>query len=147
MRGRPGQKEVLESAQPAGALPPRPQDLAHLSYGKSTNAKHPVTGRIENRSTDKSKWTEVHFPDLAIVTVEQWERVQAITKTLTDFGAHRLGGMGRRDKSAPIPLFSGLLVCGSCEGAYVVTNKTSRAIECSNARTTGSIRPVIIHLL
>jgi site-specific DNA recombinase len=109
----------------------------YLSYGKSTNAKHPVTGRVENRSTDKSKWIEVHFPDLAIVAVEQWERVQVITKTHSDFGAHRLGGMGRRDKSAPIPLFSGLLTCGSCGGSYVVTGKDSesdRVLQCKNYR-------------
>ncbi|WP_348270077.1 recombinase family protein [Edaphobacter paludis] len=109
----------------------------YLSYGKTTNARHPVTGRVENRSTDKSKWMEIHFPDLAIVTVEQWERVQAITKTHTNFGAHRLGGMGRRDKSAQIPLFSGLLICGSCGGAYVVTDKNlegNRVLQCKNYR-------------
>lgn len=109
----------------------------YLSYGKSTNAKHPVTGRIENRSTEKSKWMEEYFPDLAIVTVEQWEQVQAISKSHSTFGAHRLGGMGRRNKSDPIPLFSGLLVCGSCGGAYVVTDKNfegDRILQCKNYR-------------
>jgi site-specific DNA recombinase len=109
----------------------------YLSYGKTTNVKHPINGRVENRPSPKSNWTVEYFPDLAIVTVEQWERVQAIVKTHSDFGAHRLGGMGRRDKSAPIPLFSGLLVCGSCGGAYVVSDKNfegDRVLQCKNYR-------------
>jgi DNA invertase Pin-like site-specific DNA recombinase len=110
----------------------------YLSYGKTTNAKHPVTGRVENRPMEKSKWMEGHFPDLAIVTVEQWDRVQAILKTHSDFGAHKLGGIGRRDQSDPIPLFSGLLVCGECEdGSFVVTGKNfkgHRVLQCKNYR-------------
>lgn len=109
----------------------------YLTYGKSTNAKHPVTGRVENRSTAPSKWLEVYFPDLAIITMEQWERVQAITKSRSGFGAHKLGGVGRREQSDPIPLFSGLLVCGSCGGPYVTVNKNfkgDRILQCKNYR-------------
>jgi hypothetical protein len=109
----------------------------YLSYGKSTNAKHPVTGRAENRSTDKSKWTEVHFPDLAIVTVEQWGHVQAITKTHTDFGAHRLGGMGRRDKSVPISTALGTSSLGFMRRSLRRNQQKlrgDRVLQCKNYR-------------
>jgi hypothetical protein len=109
----------------------------YLRYGKTTIVKHPVTGRIENRPVDESKWTVKQFPELAIVSVEQWERVQTILKGHKQFGISKLGGMARRNSTVPAPLFTGLLVCADCQGPFVVTGRDKtggRTLQCRNYR-------------
>lgn len=114
-----------------------PMYCGYLSYGKTSSAKHPITGRIENRPVAESKWTVKHFPELAIVSVEQWERVQDIIKSHNIFGVSKLGGMARRDPTAPAPLFTGLLVCADCQGSFVVTDRDKagdRILQCRHYR-------------
>lgn len=109
----------------------------YLSYGKTTNVPHPVSGKIENRPVEESKWLVRHFPDLAIVSIEQWEGVQAVINGHKNFGLKKLGGMGRRSSDAQVPLFSGMLICKSCEGSFVVTGKAGngdRILQCKKFR-------------
>jgi hypothetical protein len=109
----------------------------YLVYGKTAVIKHPITGQRQFRDVPKSEWMVRHFPDLAIVTVEQWERVQAALDSRKNLGLLRLGGMSRRESSAPIPLLSGLLFCGSCSGPFVVSGKTpsgDRILRCRSFR-------------
>lgn len=112
-----------------------PMYCGYLRYGKTSTAKHPITGRIQNRPVPESKWTVRHFPELSIVSVEQWKRVEAILKSHKDFGVSKLGGMSRRDTAAPVPLFTGLLVCADCQGSFVVTGRDKsgdRTLHCKN---------------
>jgi site-specific DNA recombinase len=97
-----------------------------LTYGKKTTVKHPITGKIQMRRVPQSQWTIKHFPDLAIVTTEQWDRVRSIVDARKSLGIPRMAGSGRRDKSAPISLFSGLLFCDECGNPFVVSGKVER---------------------
>jgi site-specific DNA recombinase len=97
-----------------------------LTYGKKTTVKHPITGKIQMRRVPQSQWTIKHFPDLAIVTTEQWDRVRSIVDTRKRLGIPRMAGSGKRDKSAPISLFSGLLFCDECGNPFVVSGKVER---------------------
>jgi DNA invertase Pin-like site-specific DNA recombinase len=109
----------------------------YLSYGKTTNVPHPISGKIQNRPVEETKWLVRHFPDLAIVSVEQWEHVQAVIDGHKNFGLAKLGGMSRRGADAPVPLFSGMLICKSCQGSFVVTGKSAtgdRILQCKNFR-------------
>lgn len=108
-----------------------------IRYGKTSRVKHPISGRIENRPVPEEKWTVRHFPELAIVSVEQWERVQAVIKSHKCLGLPKAGGMAKRDSAAPAPLFTGLLVCGDCKGPIVVTGKDrvgNRTLQCKGYR-------------
>lgn len=97
-----------------------------LSYGKKTSVKHPITGKIQMRRVPRSQWTIKHFPDLAIVTIEQWDRVRSMVDTRKSLGVPTMAGSGKRDKSAPISLFSGLLFCDECGNPFVVSGKVER---------------------
>lgn len=120
-----------------------------VRYGKTSTVKHPVTGRIENRSVPQSKWTVRHFSELAIVPVEQWERVQAIIKGHKVLGIQTLGGLARRARTAPAPLFTGLLVCADCHGSFVVTRVDKagdRTLQCRNYRSHKTCKNKIVVL-
>jgi site-specific DNA recombinase len=97
-----------------------------LSYGKKTSVKHPITGKIQMRRVPQSQWTIKHSPDLAIVTAEQWERARSMVDARKRLGITTMAGSGRRDKSAPLSLFSGLLFCDECGNPFVVSGKVER---------------------
>jgi site-specific DNA recombinase len=60
----------------------------------------------------KSEWVVRDFPEKAIVTEEQWQRViNQREKMRRKFNPQQLGGMGRVPNDH---LFSGLLICGEC---------------------------------
>ena len=114
-----------------------PMYCGSLRYGKTSSVRHPVTGRKENRPVPESKWTVRQFPDLVIVSVKQWEQVQAVIRSHKRVGARTLGGIARRASTAPAPLFSGLLKCADCHGSFVVTrldNSGDRTLQCRNYR-------------
>jgi hypothetical protein len=71
-------------------------------------------------SRDESEWIRVQHPELAIVTTELWERVQA---RLDHFGLKpsegRRRGLVARALTSPY-LFSGLLKCGECGGNLII---------------------------
>jgi Recombinase zinc beta ribbon domain len=97
--------------------------------------KHPITGKIQMRRVPQSQWTIKHFPDLAIVTTEQWDRVRSIVDTRKSLGIARMAGSGKRDKSAPISLFSGLLFCDECGNPFVVSGKVERGARFLKCKT------------
>jgi len=108
-----------------------------LSYGKKTTATHPVTGKIEMRPVPESEWTVKHFPELAIVTTEQWERVRSVIDSRKQIGILRMAGAAKRDRSAPISLFSGLLFCDECGNPFVVAGHSrpnGRSLMCKSYR-------------
>ena len=97
-----------------------------LTYGKTTTWKHPVSGKVQMRPVPQSGWTINHFPDLAIVTTEQWDRVRSVIDSRKSVGLARMAGAAKRDKSAPISLLSGLLFCDQCGNPFVVAGKPRR---------------------
>lgn len=105
--------------------------------GKEGKLFHPNTIRlIANRKlyigvfetvlTDKIS----HRPDLQIISVAQFERVQALLKSR----ARNRRDMGRRGHY----IFTGFVICGGCGGVMVAANN-KRAIryECANRRRHG----------
>ena len=117
-----------------------------LTYGKKTTVKHPITGKIQMRRVLQSQWTIKHFPDLAIVTTEQWDRVRSIVDTRKSLGIPRMSGSGRRDKSAPISLFSGLLFCDECGNPFVYRARWNVAADFSSARLSDTSAKSVVAL-
>ena len=108
-----------------------------LIYGKKTTVKHPITGKIQMRRVPESQWTIKHFPHLAIVTAEQWDRVQSVIDSRKSIGIVRMAGTAKRDISAPISLLSGLLFCDRCGNPFVVASKrrlNGRSLMCKSFR-------------
>jgi site-specific DNA recombinase len=109
----------------------------YLIYGRGATIRHPITGKEERRQSPESQWLVRYTPELAIVSVEQWERVQVVIDSRKNLGLMKLGGMSRRCATAPTPLFSGLLICGGCSAPFVVTGKDKhgdRLLQCKSYR-------------
>ena len=61
----------------------------------------------------------VNVPEWRIVSEDLWKASHARIAANLRFGAKRLGGLNRTERSRPC-LFSGLLVCGSCGSRIVI---------------------------
>ena len=69
-------------------------------------------GILESKVTDKI----IHRPDLQIIGVEQFERVQALIASRAGNGRGRLGRRGRY-------ILTGFVVCGTCGGPVAAGNR------------------------
>lgn len=91
-----------------------------LIWNRSRFEKVPESNKRRRKMRDESEWIHTQRPELAIVSKELWERVQA---RLNFFGARPSQGMRRgllaRSLTSPY-LFSGLLKCGECGGNLIV---------------------------
>jgi site-specific DNA recombinase len=89
-------------------------------WNRSKFEKVPGTNRRHKKMRDESQWKRVEHPELAIVSIELWERVQRRLKTFS--GTHRGGsqrGLLPRSLTSPY-LFSGILKCGECGGNLII---------------------------
>jgi site-specific DNA recombinase len=91
-----------------------------LIWNRSKFEKVPESNKRRRKVRDKSEWIRIQRPELAIVSEELWDRVQA---RLNFFGAKPSQGMRRgllaRSLTSPY-LFSGLLKCGECGANLIV---------------------------
>ena len=133
-----------------------------LIWGRTKQKKHYRSGKNIAAPVQQDEWTVVDYPDLAIVSSEQWESVQANIASRRSFGFSRLGGMAKRS-GTQVPLLIGLLRCGICKQPVVScgVNATGGRVlgckrhkyekgKCTNAHTIGESEledAVIQHLL
>jgi site-specific DNA recombinase len=89
-------------------------------WNRSRFVKVPGTNRRLRKMRDQSEWIQIERPELAVVPVELWNRVQA---RLNLYGAKpaegRRRGLFAREFTSPY-LFSGLLKCGECGANLIV---------------------------
>ncbi|WP_079417516.1 recombinase family protein [Thiomonas intermedia] len=94
-------------------------------WNRTKWVKDPATGRRRRRARPENEWITVASPDLQIVSDELWwaveKRIHAVrARTKTQRTANGGKGSGGR---GPRYLFSGLMRCGSCGGAYIVVDR------------------------
>jgi site-specific DNA recombinase len=91
-----------------------------LIWNRSKFEKVPESNKRRRKIRDESEWIRTQRPELAIVTEELWDRVQA---RLNFFGAKpsqgRRRGLLARSLTSPY-LFSGLLKCGECGANLII---------------------------
>jgi site-specific DNA recombinase len=113
-----------------------PRYIGDWSFGKREWARDPETRkRVVRRlrdvndpahPADRERLVEAHFPELAIVEPELWERVQARVETHTERFARR--EVSDRKSSY---LLSGLLRCGVCGSQMAIAGGTIPRYRCS----------------
>lgn len=95
-------------------------------WNRTRWVKDPTTGKRRRTMRPVSEWIISEHPELRIVPEELWEAVQARTADVKHDTSRRLAttskGPGGR---GPKYLFSGLLKCGLCGGAYIITGRTT----------------------
>lgn len=85
-------------------------------------------GIFETKVTDKIS----HRPDLQIISIDQFNRVQELIKSRA--GNHR--DMGKRGRY----VLTGFVVCANCGGPMVAANKGRIVYQCANRRKYGPQR-------
>lgn len=98
-----------------------PLFVGRVAWNRSMKVLDPDTGKRMMRPRPRSEWQWAEAPDLRIIPESLWERVQARRQ------GRRLVVPGNRSGRRPQCLFSGLLKCGSCGGAYTVKSLTRYA--------------------
>ena len=101
--------------------------IGFVIYNRLHMVKDPETGKRVPRLNPAQDWIVTEVPDLRIIDDALWEQAQAI----------KAGFAGKRIEKVRRPkhLFSGLLRCGCCGGAYTVKSKDQLA--CSTYRESG----------
>jgi site-specific DNA recombinase len=94
--------------------------VGRIVWNRSRFIKQPGTNKRVRRERPKNEWRIVEQPDLRIIAVDLWERVQArlafVAKT---FGNGWRSGLQNRAASSP-HLLTGFLKCGSCGANLVI---------------------------
>ena len=89
-------------------------------WNRTEKARNPETGRKVSKARPSEEWRRVDVPEWRIVPENLWTAVHArIAHIGKKFGAARLGGMNRTERSRSY-LFGGLLVCGVCGSKIVI---------------------------
>jgi site-specific DNA recombinase len=89
-------------------------------WNRTEKARNLETGRKVSKARPSEEWRRVDVPEWRIVPESLWNAVHArIALVGKKFGAARLGGMNRTERSGSY-LFSGLLVCGVCGSKIVI---------------------------
>ncbi|MDR1461539.1 MAG: recombinase family protein [Azoarcus sp.] len=105
-------------------------------WNRTEWTKDPATGRRRRTIRPRSDWVIVDSPELRIVDEATWTAVEARIKAMRLGTAQRQrlgrGAGGRKPKY----LFSGLLVCGVCGGAYVMQDQ--RRYGCATHKDRGA---------
>ena len=91
-------------------------------WNRSKFVKVPGTNKRRSRPRPESEWKRLSAPELAIVSVELWNRAQSRFKSLGDAhtGQDRRGLL-HRSLTSPY-LFSGLLKCGVCGSNLIIAS-------------------------
>lgn len=118
---------LLGSYAKASGILRNPIYAGSVTWNKRIGKKVPGTGRRIQRRRPESEWIQYQDEALRIVSDNLFDRVQARLKTVRA-GASPENKRGR----PPRYLLTGLLVCDSCGGSYVVRN--GRAYGCSSHR-------------
>lgn len=110
-------------------------------WNRTAWTKDPLTGRRRRTMRPQSEWVIIDSPELKIIDDDTWRACEARTRAAKrDTASKRDAGKGPGGR-APKYLFSGLLKCGSCGGAFVIqgrdhygcaTHKDRGASVCSN---------------
>ena len=97
--------------------------------------KDPSTGRRVSRLNPSSEWITRPVPDLRIIDDSLWNAARGRQAALV---SHRKAERpdGFWDRRRPKTLFSGLLKCGSCGGAFVKVSQEH--FGCATARNKGT---------
>jgi site-specific DNA recombinase len=86
--------------------------------------KHPVTGRRLRRPRPPEDWVITESPELKIIDDVTWKSCEArARKAKRDTAAKKTTSGKGSGGRGPKYLFSGLLKCGECGGAYVVQGR------------------------
>lgn len=111
-------------------------------WNRTAWVKDPTTGRRRRTMRPRSEWVIIESPELAIIDADLWNECDARSKaTKRNTAAKQARGKGAGGRG-PKYLFSGLLRCGVCGGAYVIqtptqygcaTHKDRGASVCTNA--------------
>ncbi|GAB2206645.1 recombinase family protein [Roseibium sp. ROS1] len=117
--------------------------VGRLEWNRCSYVKDPVTGKRVARINPKDNWEVVEVSHLQIVGNDFWQSVkerQASNRTLMarDATGNALNRVHRKKF-----LFSGLLTCGCCQGAYTImgkdrygcSNRNRGKATCSNGKT------------
>ena len=93
-------------------------------WNRTAWVKDPTTGRRRRTMRPRSEWVIVEAPELAIVDADTWQACEARSRgQKRATAAKRKDGKGAGGRG-PKYLFSGLLRCGVCGGAYVIQTPT-----------------------
>lgn len=104
-------------------------------WNRTAWIKDPVTGRRRRTMRPISEWIIVDSPELKIIDDDLWAACEARAKALKrNTAGQRANGKNAGGRSAKY-LFSGLLKCGICGGAY--TLRGSRYYGCSTHNNRG----------
>ena len=91
-----------------------------MIYGRLTYRKNPETGTRDLFVVPPENWVRIPMPEWQVIPTELWEAAQKLRMKAPLHGPHK----ARR----PRHLFSGLIRCGVCEGAY--TMRSSDRLGC-----------------
>lgn len=106
-----------------------PLYVGRFVWNRSRKVRDPDTGKRTMRLRPQAEWLWTDAPELRIVEQDLWQRVQARRQ------GRRHVVPGNKVGRTPKYLFSGLLRCGTCGGAYTVKSRTYYA--CATHRNRG----------
>jgi site-specific DNA recombinase len=113
--------------------------MGRAIWNRSRRDKDPDTNHRAYVVKDRTDWIENEMPHLRIIEQDLWERVKA-RRTAVSHGVEvlraTLHSRARSTGAGPKYLFSGLLVCGSCGGKFVICGVKHYC--CSTWRTRGA---------
>lgn len=112
-------------------------------WNKTKWVKDPATGRRRRTMRPTSEWVITEHEELKIVDDATWAAAEARTRAIRARTAkmQEASGKGASGGRGPKYLFSGLLRCGCCGGAYIIvdryrygcaTNKDRGEVACPN---------------
>ena len=97
-----------------------------LIWNRRRWSRHPETRRRMPTLRPRSEWLITEAPELRIVEEALWEAAQARTRAIRDKTSRQrnAGSRAKGGGGASKYIFSGLLRCGCCGGAYVIVDRT-----------------------
>lgn len=83
-----------------------------MTWNRQSFVKDPETGKRQARANPESDWLAADMPELRIVDQDLWQKVQGLRAAR--------GGMHAWHGRKPKRVLSGLLVCRTCGGSYII---------------------------
>jgi site-specific DNA recombinase len=102
-----------------------------MVWNRQWFVKDPDTGKRQARPNPPSEWIRKDVPALRIIDDELWEAVKARQATTRHTTQEGLGRVRR-----PKYLFSGLTMCETCGGGFVLSSRDT--LVCFNATSRGT---------